>query len=397
MKKTNYIDKIIKIILLIIIIAFFSKYVFASSTDYVIPTEVDKLKKNAFPVDVENILKINTSNQITEEIAMEEIDLEYITEYKNNSDLPKGTMQVIQEGKDGLQKVVAIKKYENEELVSEKIVSDNVLKASINKIVEIGTGKGKNTYQAKIGDTCYVTADTASVRLEADANSDKLCTLRKNTEVKILQIVDDWYYILSTERKGYIDKNCVTNKNPNNTNEITENAQYSKKELISKLNFDMDLNEPSGFSLEQFKTVLSGNSLDKNSVFENNAEYFYYAEKQYHINGIFLAALGIHESAWGTSTIASNKNNLFGYGAVDSNPYGGAYSFDSYNESIDLVARVLVKYYINPNGKEIYDGNIANGKFYSGNTIASVNKKYASDPNWGKGVYKWMQFLYNNL
>ena len=28
--------------------------------------------------------------------------------------------------------------------------------------------------------------------------------------------------------------------------------------------------------------------------------------------GIFLAAVGIHESAWGTSKLAIEKNNLFG-------------------------------------------------------------------------------------
>ncbi len=58
--------------------------------------------------------------------------------------------------------------------------------------------------------------------------------------------------------------------------------------------------------------------------------------------------MGIHESAWGTSKISKNKYNLFGYGAYDSNPYNGAYTFSNYSESIDLIARVLVKYYINP-------------------------------------------------
>ena len=89
--------------------------------------------------------------------------------------------------------------------------------------------------------------------------------------------------------------------------------------------------------------------------------------------------------------------NLFGYGAYDSNPYGGAYSFSSYNEGIDLLARVFVKYYLNPAGTQIYDGNIANGKFYSGNNVKSVNKKYATDKNWANSVYKWMQYLYNRL
>ena len=158
--------------------------------------------------------------------------------------------------------------------------------------------------------------------------------------------------------------------------------------------FNIALNKPSGFTLEQFIKALTDDK-DKNKVFQNNAKFFYYIEKQYNINGMFVAAVGIHESAWGTSKISRDKNNLFGYGAYDSNPYNGAYTFDNYAESIDLVSRVFVKYYLNPSGTKIYDGNTANGKYYNGNTLSAVNKKYATDKNWANGVYKQMQYLYN--
>ncbi len=106
---------------------------------------------------------------------------------------------------------------------------------------------------------------------------------------------------------------------------------------------------------------------------------------------------GIHESGWGQSTIANQKKNLFGYGAVDSNPYGGAYSFGDYAEGIDLVARVFVQYYLNPKGSSIYDGSLASGKFYSGPNLSAVNAKYASDKNWANAVYQWMEYLYNKI
>ncbi len=162
------------------------------------------------------------------------------------------------------------------------------------------------------------------------------------------------------------------------------------------LNFNIALNKPSGFTLEQFTKALT-DSKDKNKIFEKNAKYFYYIEKQYNINGMFVAAVGIHESAWGTSRIARNKNNLFGYGAYDSNPYNGAYTFDDYAEAIDLVSRVFVKFYLNPKGAKIYDGQTANGKYYSGNTLSAVNKRYATDKHWANGVYSHMQYLYNKL
>ena len=162
------------------------------------------------------------------------------------------------------------------------------------------------------------------------------------------------------------------------------------------MNINIELNKPSGVSLEQFKKVLN-DSKDKNKIFSNNAEYFYYIEKQYNINGIFVAAVGIHESAWGTSKIALQKNNLFGYGAYDSNPYNGAYNFSNYSESIDLISRVFVKYYINPKGTSIYGGETAIGTYYNGATLNGINKKYASDKNWANSVYSHMQYLYNKL
>lgn len=166
--------------------------------------------------------------------------------------------------------------------------------------------------------------------------------------------------------------------------------------MLAKLNINMDLNEKSQLSLNQFKKILN-DSKDKNSVFANNAEYFYFVEKQYNINGVFIAAVGIHESAWATSKISLNKHNLFGYGAYDSNPYNGAYSFKDYSESIDLVSRVFKKYYLNSSGTEIYAGEYATGQYYSGNSLSAINKRYASDKQWANKVYSYMQYLYNKL
>lgn len=347
--------------------------------------------RNKNPINIYNILETNTSSKIEEEMQIEEIDIEFTTEYRNNANLPTGTIQVIQEGRDGRQNAVIIKKYQNNELISEELVAENLIKAAINKIVEIGTGPGVNNYIPKVGDKVYVTSSLLAVRLEPNSKSEKLATLKKGFEVEIAKIEGDWLYILSKENNGYIAANCITNINPNNPNSYITDDNIQN---IQRLDFNMNLNVPSGFTLDEFKKVLSGHAQDKNGIFAENAEYFYYAEKQYSINGIFLASVAIHESGFGTSKISLDKKNLFGYGAVDSNPYGGAYSFNTYAEGIDLLARVFKKYYLNPEGTIIYDGNVANGKFYNGNTLSGVNIKYASDKNWANSVYKWMQQLY---
>ena len=231
--------------------------------------------------------------------------------------------------------------------------------------------------------------------VEPNNNSQKIATLTRNSELKVVEIIDGWYKVLSTSSDGWVKQESTTYINPNSKYEGAS-GQKSKQELMATLSFDMSLNKPSGLSLEQFKKVLTDSS-DKNKIFENNAEYFYYIEKQYNINGIFVAAIGIHESAWGTSKIAKDKTNLFGYGAYDSNPYNGAYTFSSFSESIDLMARVLTKYYINPAGTQIYNSETAKGTYYNGPTVSGVNTRYATDKNWANAVYKYIKYLYEKI
>lgn len=215
--------------------------------------------------------------------------------------------------------------------------------------------------------------------------------------ITMKKIYDNDGNIVKEEQVGCVVTKSSINKIIEIGTKVYVEPEKTKENTTSEtLSRDIELNKPSGFSAEQFKKALT-DSKDQNKIFQNNSEYFYYIEDEYNINGMFVAAIGIHESAWGTSRLAKNKYNLFGYGAYDSNPYNGAYTFSSYSESIDLIARVLVKYYLNPPGTKIYDGQAASGKYYNGNTISAVNKRYATDSNWGNSVYKHMQYLYGKI
>ena len=356
---------------------------------------------NANQTNIDTIIEENSKLGQIEEIIQEETVLEYLTDYRTNSEIPKGVSYVIQEGRKGTQKITKKRIYKDGELISEEQISAIVTKSSLTKIVEIGGANYTVNYKVKVGDTVYVTSDRLAVMTEPSEESTKVATLKTNDQLEVKQITDGWYYINCNNTIGWVKQECTTYQMPkqeettqNSTNQ-TQTAS-TKQQLLSKLSFDMKLNQPSGLTLEQFKKILT-DSKDKNKIFENNAEYFYYIEKQYQINGVFVAAVGIHESAWGTSQIALNKNNLFGYGAYDSNTYNGAYSFSNYAESIDLLARVFVKYYLNPKGTNIYGGEKAVGTYYTSSTLTGINNKYATDKNWANAVYTHMKYLYNKL
>lgn len=350
-------------------------------------------------IDIDQIINKNTNDGQIEQITKKEEVLEYLTEYRTNKEIPKGISVVVQEGREGKQEIAIKTTYDKQgQQIKEEQIGAIVTKASANKIIEIGGANYTSNYKVKVGDKIYVTSDELAVRADADEESRKITTLKKDNELKVLEINQNWYKISYQNVTGWIKSECTIYINPNSSVEQkqTTTEAKTKSQLLSTLNINMQLNKPSGLTLEQFKKVLS-DSKDTNKIFEKNAEYFYYIERQYNINGVFVASVGIHESAWGTSKIAMQKNNLFGYGAYDSNPYNGAYNFSNYSESIDLLARVFVKYYLNPAGTSIYGGEKAVGTYYNGVTLNGVNTKYASDKNWANAVFSYMQYLYNKL
>lgn len=104
-------------------------------------TEMITILKNQNPIDLNEVIQENRNINIIEEMIYEEQDLEYNTQYINNESLPSGTIHVSQIGVTGIQDVIIIKKFDGDELISEQIVASNVKKSSIDKIVEIGTGR----------------------------------------------------------------------------------------------------------------------------------------------------------------------------------------------------------------------------------------------------------------
>jgi len=349
-------------------------------------------------MNLQEIAVSNENDVITEKIVQQEIDLEFTTQYRENDSLANGKMQTLQEGQEGKQNAVIKQIYKNGELISEEKITTDITKASIDKIVEVGKAPYSSNYVPIVGDTLKATSNTVAIRTNPSENAEKIVTINKGEKVTLVKDVGDWYYVKYDSHEGYAMKNSLTYVNPNGTGDGDENnIQYTKEQLTQNLGFSMLMNRRSNLTLEQFKKVFANDPNDKNKVFENNAEYFYYAEQQYNINGLFVAAIGIHESGWSTSKISLDKKNLFGFQAYDRSPYASASSFDGYANGIDLVSRVLVKYYLNPKGTPIYNGETALGTYYKGSTISAVNQSYATDKNWANAVYKWMMYLYNKL
>lgn len=86
------------------------------------------------------------------------------------------------------------------------------------------------------------------------------------------------------------------------------------------------------------------------------------AEAETGVNAVLLAAIIAHESGWGTSALARDKNNMAGLGAYDGREYSAGMAFATREESVMFLARLIAR---KPCG-----------------TLDEIGAWYATDPAW---------------
>ena len=179
---------------------------------------------------------------------------------------------------------------------------------------------------------------------------------------------DGHYFYASYNRMIDDYKNGVYSNSVNSNNPYYNYFQYlparSKTSLIAS-------------QLDQYtiQMVSSGKLLNAGSSLISN-------QNTYGVNALIMYANAALESGWGQSQIAINKNNLFGHGAVDSNPYYGANGYASVDDCIKYHAKMFIS-------EGYCDPKDYSGRYYGshlGDKESGINVKYASDPYWGEKI-----------
>ena len=348
---------------------------------------------NRHRLNAHNIITSNAALETVKEQVIEEREIPFETLYTERNTLPKGEEVVLQDGINGKKNVTLVRSYENGQMTEENVLKEDKIEDFLPQIIDIGTSEFLAKVQAHLKDTLYLTK-ASILRKDMDDASEELAEIPVYLDVALLDLPsEEWCKVSYDGIEGYLRTTNLTSAKA--TPSMPEKNRIKK--ILLKLNIDMPLNQSSGLTLTDYKKIFTGLPNDINKVFQNNYEVFYNVDKKYNINGIFLASLAIHESAWGTSQISQDKKNLFGYGSYDETPYESSYEFEDYKDGIELVAKVMVKYYINPVGTKIYDGEKAVATYYNGSTVADVNIRYASDEDWHTKVYSYMEMLYKRL
>lgn len=107
------------------------------------------------------------------------------------------------------------------------------------------------------------------------------------------------------------------------------------------------------------------------------------AAQKYLINTSYIVAHAALETGWGSSRIAREKNNLFGWSAFDESPYRSATGFPDRETCIDFVMGRINELYLTPSGRYFRRAPCL-GRGGTGGY--GMNAKYATDPGWGAKI-----------
>ncbi|WP_138269192.1 glucosaminidase domain-containing protein [Anaerofustis stercorihominis] len=143
----------------------------------------------------------------------------------------------------------------------------------------------------------------------------------------------------------------------------------------------LPLRSETSYSSSSLNSLLNAKISDytsSSSKMKSTASTFLKYQNTYGVNALLAIGVAGNESAWGTSSICKNKNNLFGLNAVDSSPGTSASTYASIDECIkQFTESYMSKGYLNPNDWRMKGG-------FLGNKGSGINVSYASDPYWGE-------------
>ena len=161
----------------------------------------------------------------------------------------------------------------------------------------------------------------------------------------------------------------------------TESQEQVVVETTAKnyvVTVDMDLRTPSNATAEDIEKMLAGTKL------AGLGQAFVDAEKTYGVNALYMMGLAAEESAYGTSNYAVKRNNLYGWGAVDSNPDLAKHFETKYSATLFVASKLKANY--------LTEG----GAYHEGYSARSVDVHYCTDKKHADKIVSCIHYLLRN-
>lgn len=209
-----------------------------------------------------------------------------------------------------------------------------------------------------------VITDYSRFRTEPNYDSEVMLLFRKGMTFEIIERHWNWLKIKYNDREGFIDMSLVEQYQENPPYEVYNEPEVQEQVAGIPHYNPYNLRELSNLSESQIYKMLEGSAL------QTLSRAYYYAEKEYNVNVIFLMALNSEESGHGRSSLAQSHNNIGGVKNGSSWRY-----FNDWGESLNYIANLIDKYYLTEGGD-----------YYNGPSIWNVNVKYCEGTTWADNL-----------
>jgi beta-N-acetylglucosaminidase len=161
-------------------------------------------------------------------------------------------------------------------------------------------------------------------------------------------------------------------------------ADAASWENVNPADLDkLDVTKTPKLSTAQIEAVISKHFAKSTVITPEDAQGIYDAQRETGMGALAILAIGALESGYGTSEIARDKNNIWGYGATNVNPGGNAHRYSQMSEGAAQFARQYMQDYYNGYGaKSIYSagtGDNPAGKGYAYFDDGRINPGWATD------------------
>ena len=141
----------------------------------------------------------------------------------------------------------------------------------------------------------------------------------------------------------------------------------------------LPMRSKTNYTAQELTTYLNNKANSSTSKLNNTGDMFIKYQNKYGVNALMAASFAALESGWGKSSIAQNKNNLFGMNATDANPSEDAKKYSSVEACIeDFASNWMSKKYLNGTYTSLFRGG------YFGDKGSGIFGEYSSDPYEGE-------------
>lgn len=146
-------------------------------------------------------------------------------------------------------------------------------------------------------------------------------------------------------------------------------------------------------SEQQISDIISKHFSKSTVIKPSDAAGIFNAQQQTGMSALAILGIGALESGYGTSNIAKQKNNIWGWNATNVNPGGNATSFSQMSQgALEFANKYMNTYYNKYGAKSISaagTGNNPAGKGYAYYDNGSIN------PTWATSINSIMKNFYN--